>query len=278
MVAAIERGKVTLFSRNGKIISDNYLPVAKALEKVSGSAVIDGELVALDPHGISRFQLLQNALRAEAKLLYCAFDILFADGDDLRGLPLLERKDRLRRILPKHPLLAFSEHHPGHGVRFFKKAELGLASLLQADPRLHLVLKYVGAIYLLYLAWRIARADPASGNKAQAKPISFVEAAIFTWTNPKAWVTALGALAAYIVEAGNGLLQTLIIASVLSGVCFVAVAIWAGFGAAISRFLDRPHARTAFQLVNGWLAGRISGPGAVVRTRIAAGASSRERT
>jgi ATP-dependent DNA ligase len=71
MVASIERGKVTLYSRNGKIISDSYLPVARALEKIKRDVVIDGELVARDAHGISRFQLLQNALRAEAKLLYC---------------------------------------------------------------------------------------------------------------------------------------------------------------------------------------------------------------
>ena len=66
MVAAIEDGKVTLYSRNGKIISDSYLPVARALGKIDGDAVIDGELVALDAAGRSRFQLLQNALRGDA--------------------------------------------------------------------------------------------------------------------------------------------------------------------------------------------------------------------
>jgi bifunctional non-homologous end joining protein LigD len=123
MVASIEGGKVTLYSRNGKILSDSYLPVAKALEKVKADAVIDGELVALDAHGISRFQLLQNAFRAEAKLLYCAFDIMFCDGEDLRGLPLLERKRRLWRTLPRHSLLSFSEHRLEHGIRYFKEAE-----------------------------------------------------------------------------------------------------------------------------------------------------------
>lgn len=123
MVAAIERGRVTLYSRNGKIISDSYLPVARALESVKADAVIDGELVALDARGISRFQLLQNALRAEAKLLYCMFDIMFCDGEDLRRFPLLERKKRLRRVLPKHSLLSFSEHRSEHGVRYFKEAE-----------------------------------------------------------------------------------------------------------------------------------------------------------
>jgi bifunctional non-homologous end joining protein LigD len=64
-------------SRNGKIISHSYIEVAKALEGVNGDAVIDGELVALDSRGVSHFQLLQNALRNNAKLRYCAFDLMF---------------------------------------------------------------------------------------------------------------------------------------------------------------------------------------------------------
>ena len=96
-------GRVTLYSRSGLIVSDNYKPIAKALEKVKKDAVIDGELVALDAHGVSRFQLLQNALRTSANLHYCVFDIMFLGGEDLRGLPLVERKERLRAILPKVP-------------------------------------------------------------------------------------------------------------------------------------------------------------------------------
>jgi bifunctional non-homologous end joining protein LigD len=63
LVARIEKRSLTLYSRNGLIVSDNYKPIAKALEKVKRDAVIDGELVAFDAHGVSRFQLLQNALR-----------------------------------------------------------------------------------------------------------------------------------------------------------------------------------------------------------------------
>jgi bifunctional non-homologous end joining protein LigD len=123
MVACIEGGRVTLYSRNGKIISHSYVEVARALERVEGDAVLDGELVALDEHGVSRFQLLQNALRHEAKLLYFVFDLLFHNGQDLRNLPLLERKMRLRRILPRHRLLAFSRHRKQHGIKFFGEAE-----------------------------------------------------------------------------------------------------------------------------------------------------------
>jgi bifunctional non-homologous end joining protein LigD len=87
LVARIEKRSVTLYSRNGLVVSDNYKPIAKALEKVKRDAVIDGELVAFDAHGISRFQLLQNALRTTTNLHCCAFDIMSEDGQDLRALP-----------------------------------------------------------------------------------------------------------------------------------------------------------------------------------------------
>jgi bifunctional non-homologous end joining protein LigD len=123
MVSEIRSGKVALYSRNGKIISRSYIEVAKELEGVIGDAVIDGELVAIGKDGVSHFQLLQNALRHEAKLLYCVFDLMFADGEDLRKLPLLQRKKRLKAILPRDKLIAFSPHRKGTGKKFYAEAE-----------------------------------------------------------------------------------------------------------------------------------------------------------
>ncbi len=123
MVAEIKRAKVTLYSRNGKIISRSYIEVARALEDVGADAVIDGELVAIGKDGVSHFQLLQNALRHEAKLQYVAFDLMFHNGEDLRALPLLDRKARLEEILPRHKLIAFSRHRRKLGERFFAEAE-----------------------------------------------------------------------------------------------------------------------------------------------------------
>jgi len=123
MVATIEGGEVALYSRNGKIVSHNYSEVAKALEGMKHDAVIDGELVAIGSDGLSHFQLLQNARRHEAKRQYCAFDLMFQDGDDLRGLSLLERKKRLKAILPKHKLIAFSHHRATFGTKFFHEAD-----------------------------------------------------------------------------------------------------------------------------------------------------------
>jgi bifunctional non-homologous end joining protein LigD len=97
--------------------------VSKALEGIKRDAVIDGELVAIGSDGLSHFQLLQNALRHQAKLRYCAFDLMFQEGDDLRGLSLIERKKRLKAILPKHKLIAFSQHRATFGTKFFHEAD-----------------------------------------------------------------------------------------------------------------------------------------------------------
>jgi bifunctional non-homologous end joining protein LigD len=123
MIAEIKNGKVALYSRNGKIISRNYIEVAKALEGVDADAVIDGELVAIGKDGVSHFQLLQNALGYEAKLLYCAFDLTFENGEDLRMRPLMERKKRLKAILPRDKLIAFSRHRKARGTKFFAEVE-----------------------------------------------------------------------------------------------------------------------------------------------------------
>lgn len=122
----------------------------------------------------------------------------------------------------------------------------GLAGLFQAEPRLHTVLKYAGAAYLLYLAWRIAQAGAVREGARGGRPISFIEAVLFQWINPKGWLTALGALAVYTTAGDDAVLQTVVIAGVLAGASFASVVLWAGFGAAIAHWLDSPRIRRAF--------------------------------
>lgn len=125
---------------------------------------------------------------------------------------------------------------------------LGVAGVLQAEPRVHVALKYVGGAYLLYLAWRIAHAQPAAGS-ARPKPFGFIEAWLFTWANPKAWVSVLGALAAFTTADGNEVRQTSLISGVLAVFCLLSCVIWAGFGSAIGRFIATPGARAVFNWV-----------------------------
>jgi len=122
-VAVARPGHAALYSRNGNDISRKYPAICAALARIKHEAVLDGELVALDEQGRSRFQLLQNAEREPARLLYCVFDLLYLGGKDLRGETLLERKALLRKILPKSRYLLYSKHVVGKGVQAFDRAK-----------------------------------------------------------------------------------------------------------------------------------------------------------
>src|SRR5258708_3698523 len=122
-----------------------------------------------------------------------------------------------RRTIPQMLGITF-----GFGSRV-RAPGFGWAGVVHAEPRLHAVLKYAGAAYLLYLAWRIARAD-AAGAAARARPIGFVEATLFTWMNPKAWVSALGAAAAFTTVGGAVVWESGLIAAVLAAFCLLSAA------------------------------------------------------
>lgn len=127
---------------------------------------------------------------------------------------------------------------------------LGLGEAFDRFPALHEILRYGGAAYLLYLAWRIATAAPmtADARPAATRPLSFVQAALFQWVNPKGWMMAVGALGAYTTVGGDFILETLAIALVFGAVGLPSVALWALLGVGIGRLLQAPWALRAFNV------------------------------
>lgn len=116
---------------------------------------------------------------------------------------------------------------------------MGLGGVFEAYPVLHEILKYGSFLYLLYLAWKLARAGrhDTDGNR-QGKPMSFLAAALFQWVNPKAWMMAVSAMALY-VPAGSAILPAvLLLAAIFALTSLPSAATWCLFGTAISRFLD----------------------------------------
>lgn len=173
-------------------------------------------------------------------LVLFATAMCFTPGPNVVMITASAANFGFRRAVPQMLGITF-----GFGLMIMA-AGVGLAGLFDAEPRLHMFLKYVGAAYLFYLAWRIAHADAVSKDSSRARPFNFVEGMLFTWVNPKGWVTAVGALATYTTVGGDVLQQTAVIASVLAGACFTSVVMWAAFGVAISHFLGTSRARAAF--------------------------------
>lgn len=124
---------------------------------------------------------------------------------------------------------------------------LGLGALFTAWPGLHQVLKVLSAVYLLYLAVRIATAGPVEGSDAKQKPFSFLEAALFQWVNPKAWTMALGVIAVYVPQT-DFLLNLLLGALVCGMVNLPSISVWTMFGVVLRRFMGQPAVVRAFNI------------------------------
>ncbi len=127
---------------------------------------------------------------------------------------------------------------------------LGVGSLLQSNPRFYLAMKVASLIYMLWLAWRIANSGSVSDNHvaADARPMTFLQAALFQWVNPKAWGMALTATAAFTIPE-HFLSSLLMTAAVFGLVNIPSVGSWAAFGLALRGLFRNPRNVRVFNVV-----------------------------
>jgi bifunctional non-homologous end joining protein LigD len=120
-IAEVEQGRVRLYSRSNLSYEAQFPALTDALKRLGHNAVLDGEIVVLDESGKAQFQLLQNyGNSGRGALGYYAFDLLYLDGHDLRGLPLLRRKRLLAQVIAGSSNIKLSEHIVEHGRSFFE--------------------------------------------------------------------------------------------------------------------------------------------------------------
>lgn len=119
-LASKHKGQLQLYSRNNLDFAQKYAPVAEALRTIKHNVIIDGEIVVVDAQGVSRFEWLQQwHKQPQGNLKYCAFDILWCDGRDVRTMPLVQRKALLRHLLPDSEVLQYSDHVETDGKKLF---------------------------------------------------------------------------------------------------------------------------------------------------------------
>ena len=133
----------------------------------------------------------------------------------------------------------------GVAVIIFTVAAAGGAVV--SDPRVHLVLKWIGIAYLLWLAWRIATAPVGlSSGSSRQRPFTFVEGALLQLVNPKLWVMVAGAVVTY----GGGVAGDFAIPSafavIFGGATLVSTLAWAGIGVGAGRFMTGEHSLKLF--------------------------------
>jgi threonine/homoserine/homoserine lactone efflux protein len=121
---------------------------------------------------------------------------------------------------------------------------LGLAGIVQQEPRILTVLKWVSVAYLLWLAWKLAHAAAPGEATATGTPMTFLGAALFQWVNPKAWTMSLGAVTAYATNPTP--LTVALIAGTFGMINLPSVSVWTLAGQQLRRLLTSPGRLTAF--------------------------------
>jgi len=123
---------------------------------------------------------------------------------------------------------------------------LGLARMFIALPPLHTVLKYICIAYMLYLAWRIARASAMDEARRTLKPLSFAQGAAMQWVNGKGWVVALSLVTTYTVVNRTLPLQIAALSVMCLFITMASVCCWTYFGSLLRKFLQTEIRRRWF--------------------------------
>jgi len=132
-LAFVQDGVAELLSRNNKSFNEKYYPIHDLLQSLKINAVFDGEILVLNEKGVSVFGKLQNwRSEADGDLVYYVFDLLWYDGKNLMGLPLVERQAILKAILPTDDdRIRMSQSFETGGINFFKTAQkMGLEGII----------------------------------------------------------------------------------------------------------------------------------------------------
>jgi threonine/homoserine/homoserine lactone efflux protein len=125
---------------------------------------------------------------------------------------------------------------------------LGLGEIFVAVPALYIVLRYAGAAYLLWLAWKIAHAGPVEPGRSGGRPMNAFQAIAFQWINPKAWIMVIGAVSTY-APRGDFTRNVAMMALVMGVVNLPSVCVWAVFGTALRPLLANPGRVRLFNLL-----------------------------
>ncbi|UCA44689.1 MULTISPECIES: LysE family translocator [unclassified Pseudochrobactrum] len=134
-------------------------------------------------------------------------------------------------------------HMLGIGIGFLSLllgVGYGLGAVLETAPALYVGLKFAGGAYMLYLAYKIATSTSVGRvDDESAQPMSFMQACLFQWVNPKAWVMAVTAMASYTVHDAYSL-SVLLIGVVFAVINVPSVSSWAAFGSLLRQWLEDP--------------------------------------
>jgi bifunctional non-homologous end joining protein LigD len=186
-IAEVKGKDTRLYSRNGLSFGNEYPTVFEALHHIKHTAILDGEIVALDEYGLPSFQLLQQYGQSpDVPLVYYVFDLLLLDGKSTEDLPLRNRKELLEKLLPQSDVIKYCDHITERGKDFFKA--------MQAKGLEGMIAKPIGSSYT---------EGSRNGGWLKIKHMLTDEAVIAGYTEPRGGRKYFGALILGTYEKGK---------------------------------------------------------------------------
>jgi threonine/homoserine/homoserine lactone efflux protein len=121
----------------------------------------------------------------------------------------------------------------------------GLGAIFTRWPDLQTALRWIGALYLLYMGVRMLGSGPATSGVSN-RPVTFLEAALFQFLNPKAWIMTITAASVFLPRELGVFAASAYMLGIMVVMNFPCIAVWALFGSSLRRFLERPASRMGF--------------------------------
>ena len=125
----------------------------------------------------------------------------------------------------------------GHGIQLALVC-LGLGTLFNQFPYLLIILKYVGAIYILYLAWKMFGSLNIISSEEKSRPLKYYEAILFQFVNPKAWVICITAFSLFFPQDENLIIGILFMVLMSTVINIPSISLWALAGSIIRYYLS----------------------------------------
>lgn len=186
-IAEISKGGTKLYSRNGLTFDKAYPRILESLKVIKASVIIDGEIVVFDSSGRPSFQKLQNYKSNDKYLIqYYVFDIIELDGKSLINIPLIDRKEILKELLPESDVIKYCDHVDGEGKMLFTEMQkMNLEGMIAKRKK---------SKYLI---------GKRTSDWLKIKNVQSQEAIIVGFTDPKGSRSSFGALLLAVREKGK---------------------------------------------------------------------------
>ncbi len=134
-------------------------------------------------------------------------------------------------------------------ISLFFLTGISVSYVSEVLPNIMIMLGSLGAAFIAYIGWQIAKTSQVSQQKNTKDASSFIDGALLQWLNPKAWIASMAGMTAFQIESTESLT---VFSAIYFIVCYLSISAWALLGEKLQNLLNNPKRTRQFNQVMGW--------------------------